>query len=96
MDIKETKELLAAAKILLVDLAKIMKDKKINAIDLPVLLDIVKNYQSYIDGLKGIEIVPAELKELSGEEIAEIIIILRSIGLDVYSAAKELNYFSPA
>jgi len=82
-DIKEILELLDAIKLLSVNFAIAFKDDKIGLDDLPILLNFLKEIKVIIDGAKGIEEIPSEIKDLDKEEIirlgSKVYEIIRSV-----------------
>jgi hypothetical protein len=67
--IKEISELLDGVKLLAVEAKKVMGDGKVDAKDLPVLFDLVKNLGVLGEALKGAGEIPAEAKDLSTAEL---------------------------
>jgi len=80
MNIKETLELLNALQIAGVAVAKIAKDGKVNAEDLPVLLSLSMDFSKLVDGFSGAGEIPEELKDLDEAEVMAIISKLFVIG----------------
>lgn len=70
--IDETLETLEALQLVLVGLAKVFKDGKIDLKDLLVAVDLLKQINVVIDGIKGIKNIPAEIKDLQKDEIIAI------------------------
>jgi len=83
MEIKETKELLDGLEIAAKAIAKIAKDKKINAEDLPVLISLATDFEKLVAAFSGLGEVPAELKDLDEAEVIAIISKLYAIGKSV-------------
>lgn len=83
MEIKETKELLDGLEVAAKAIAKIAKDKKINAEDLPVLISLATDFEKLVAAFSGLEEVPAELKDLDEAEVIAIISKLYAIGKSV-------------
>lgn len=82
--VKESLEVVAAVKLLGVDVKKALKDGKLNAEDLPIVLDLVKNAQILIDAVEGIAVVGEEVKELDEAEMI-------ALGSALFSAIKEIK-----
>ena len=82
--IKEIKELHNAVKLLAVSAKQILSDGKINISDLPVLLDLIKNVNVLVEGIKGVDKIPAEAKDLDAAEMAE----LAGLVIDLVNAIK--------
>lgn len=78
-DIKETSEFLEALKVAAVAIAKIAKDKKVNAEDLPVLIELATEFETLVSGLSGLSEVPTELKDLDEAEVIALISKIYSI-----------------
>jgi len=70
--VKETLEVVKAIQLVGVDAKKALKDGKINAEDMAIVLDLVKNAQILIDAVEGINLVGAEIKELDQAELIEL------------------------
>lgn len=73
MEIKESKEAIAGIELLLVDGKKILADKKVNLADLPVAMDLLGKMNLVIEGISGANLIPAEIKDLSGDEAKELL-----------------------
>lgn len=73
MDIKETQELLNAVEVLAVAGAKIAKDKKVNAEDLPAVIDLVKKLDVVLNGIKDLDKLDEEVKDLDEAELIAIV-----------------------
>lgn len=80
MEIKETKELLEGLQVAGVAIAKIAKDKKVNAEDLPVLVEVASKFETLVSAFAGVSEIPAELKDLDEAEVLAIITKLMVIG----------------
>lgn len=78
-DIKETKELLDALEVAAVAIAKIAKDKKVNAEDLPVLIEVASQFEKLVAGFSGMNQIPTELKDLDEAEVIALISKIYSI-----------------
>lgn len=79
VDIKETKELLSALEVAAIAIAKIAKDKKVNAEDLPVLIELATEFETLVSGFSGLSEIPTELKDLDEAEVIALISKLYSI-----------------
>ena len=86
--IAETLELLNALEISAVAIAKIAKDKKVNAEDLPVLVELASEFDELVKGFSKLEEVPEELSDIDESEVIAIITKVYSIGKKVKA---ELN-----
>lgn len=73
MDIKETQELLNAVEVLAVAGAKIAKDKKVNAEDLPAVIELVKKLDVVLSGIKDLDKLDEEVKDLDEAELIAIV-----------------------
>lgn len=80
--IKETKELIAATKLLAVSAAKISKDG-LNAADIPQVVQLATNFKVIVDGLQGLDLIDDELKDLEKDELIELIQDLHSLVKEV-------------
>ncbi len=83
--IKETLELIEGLKALAIATRAVLKDGKLNAADLPVLLDLSKKYQVLVDAVAGVKDVVPEVKDLNTTELAALGAAL----LDAFKAVKE-------
>lgn len=81
--IAETLELLNGLEISAVAIAKIAKDKKVNAEDLPVLVELASEFQELVKAFANLQEVPEELKDLDEGEIIAIITKVYAIGKKV-------------
>lgn len=81
---KELLEVIKMAEIIGVGVAKIASDGKINMQDLPVAMDLLSKAQEITEGFKGLGAIPAEIKDLSVEELRDVV---KNI-IDVYTAIK--------
>ena len=73
MDIKNTIELLSAVEVLAVAGAKIAKDKKISAEDLPAVIELVKKLDVILEGIKDVDQLDEEVKDLDEAELIGIV-----------------------
>lgn len=71
--IKESLELLNGIKLLVVDVKKVFADGKINLADLPVAMELLGQLNELTEAAKGIGQIPAEMKDLTGEEINQLV-----------------------
>ena len=69
LNIKETKEVVVLAIQLTAGAKKALENKKVGLEDLPILIGL---FPLINNAIKGIELVPAELKDLSESEWEEI------------------------
>lgn len=83
MDIKETLELLNAVEVLATAGAKIAKDKKVNAEDLPAAIELVKKLDVVLDGMRDLDKLDEEVKDLDEAEliaiVSKVIIIAKTV-----------------
>ena len=78
--IAETLELLNGLEIAAKAIAKISKDKKINAEDLPALVELASEFETLVKAFSNLDEVPQELKDLDEQEVIAIITKVYSIG----------------
>lgn len=71
--IKEIVELLEGVKLLGINGKKVMADGKVDFSDFPVVLELLKQYATLVEAVKGLDQVPAEVKDLSADE-AQVIL----------------------
>jgi hypothetical protein len=71
--VKEIKELIAALEVVGVAAKKISADGKINALDIPHAIEALMKVQVVVDGIAGLDQIPAEIKDLSAPEAQEIL-----------------------
>ncbi len=81
--IAETLELLNGLEIAAKAIAKISKDKKVNAEDLPTLVELASEFETLVKAFSNLEEVPQELKDLDEAEVIAIITKVYSIGKSV-------------
>lgn len=74
--IKETKELFEGLALVAKGAKDIAKDGKVDFSDLSIAVDLVKNSNVLVEAVKGVDQIPEELKDLSQEELLEIIMIV--------------------
>ena len=67
--IKECLELLNGLEIVGVAVGKTVKDGKINAADLPHVMELINNFNVILEAVKGINELPAEVKDLDQAEL---------------------------
>lgn len=77
--IKESLEVLEAARVLLVDVKNVLADGKINGSDIGVLFDLLRQLGTLNAGLQGVEQIPAELKDLDAQEAEQLIAKLMAL-----------------
>lgn len=70
--VKEILELIAAIKEVAMFGDAIFKDGKVSIADLPQLMKLVDKQAVLLEGFKGVKEIPAEVKDLSIEEVQEI------------------------
>lgn len=71
--IKETKELFKGLGLVAKTAKAVAKDGKVDFSDLSHVVELAKNSSVLIEAVKDVKEVPAELKDLSKEELLEII-----------------------
>ena len=86
-NIKETMELIASLKGLIEVVAKVMEDGKVGITDIRYVPSAVANLRA---GLVGIKNIPVEVKDLSNEELQEIVTALVDLGMSAYEKFAEL------
>lgn len=74
--IKETKELFEGLGEVAKTAKLVAKDGKVDFSDSAHVIELAKNSTVLVEAVKGIEQVPAELKDLSKEELLELILIV--------------------
>lgn len=84
--IKETRDILAAVKVLAVEGAAIMDDGRFGLKDLDNILRAIKPLK---EAILGIQKVPAELKDLDGDEAKQIWEDVQDIIQSLVSAVKK-------
>lgn len=75
-EIKEMKELVAGLELLLVSGKKVMADGKLGVADLPAAMELFQKMNVLIDAVVGIKEIPAEVKDLSQEEMVELVALM--------------------
>ena len=78
-DIKEIKELMAVIKVLAVSGAKIGKDGKVGPSDLLVILELLKEVDTFKAGFTGLKDLPSEVKDIDELEAGELLMSLFDI-----------------
>jgi len=73
MGIKETQELLNAVEVLAVAGAKIAKDKKISVDDLPAAVELLKQLDVVLAGIKDLDKLDEEVRDLDQAELIAIV-----------------------
>jgi hypothetical protein len=71
--IKETKELFKGLGLIVKTAKAVAADGKVDFSDLSSVIELAKNSSVLVEAVKDVKEVPAELKDLSKEEILEII-----------------------
>lgn len=77
--IAQTKELLKGIEVLVEFGAKVAADKKVNAEDLPAVIELAKKFEVLMAAAKDADQIKEELKELDEAEIVEIIATIYAI-----------------
>lgn len=72
-DIKNSKELVKGAAVVVKAIRKALEDHKINGKDLPLLLDLAKEHQVLVDAVVDVDEVIKEIKDLDGEEAKQLL-----------------------
>ena len=70
--IKEVMELLAGLEVVAVAAKKALADGKVNLEDAKVLFDLIDKLAVLVEAVKGADQIPAEVKDLTGEELQAI------------------------
>lgn len=70
--IQETLEILQAVKDLAVDAKKVLADGTVSLADLPVAMNLFSQIGDLTKAIQGASEVPAELKDLSADELNQI------------------------
>lgn len=73
MELKEIKEVFAGLEVLVDAGKKIGADGKVNLMDLSALMDLLSKANVLIEAAKGVEGIKAEVKDLSQEEVQELV-----------------------
>lgn len=87
-DIKEISELISAVEVVGVNIGAALADGKINAIDLPHAMNLLKEHQKLIDGVVGLSEVVPEAKDIDPAEAVIIVQKLYAAGLNIKKAVK--------
>jgi hypothetical protein len=85
--IKETLELLGGLQVVAVMADKILEDGKISVSDLQVLLGLLANVSVLNKAVKGVNQIPAEIKDLSAEESEQVIAKVLELAMAIKNAA---------
>lgn len=72
-DIKEMMELFQGIKDLAVDAKKILSDGAINLTDLPIAMELLGQLGDLTTAVQGIGDIPSEIKDLSPDEINQLV-----------------------
>lgn len=86
--IKEISELIEGIEAVGVPAAKVLADGKVNAMDLPHALDLVKSHQKLIDAVSGLDEVIPEAKDIDSAEAIILVQKLIAAGKAIKEAAK--------
>jgi hypothetical protein len=86
--IKELSELIEGVEAIGVPAAKALADGKINALDLPHALDLVKSHQKIIDAVSGLDEVVPEAKDIDAAEAVLLVQKLIAVGKSIKEASK--------
>lgn len=87
MDIKETKEALKAIEILAVGGIKMVKAPEMGE-KITIALDVIKEADKVIEGVKGIELIDDEVKDIDQAELLELGTIAYSLVKKIVAEAK--------
>lgn len=71
--IKEISELLKGLELVAVQAKKVLADGKVNALDLPVLMELIAKVDVLASAVKGVEQIPAEAKDINLDEAKELV-----------------------
>lgn len=74
--IKETKELFEGLALVAKTVKKIAADKKVDANDIPHVIELAKDAPILLAAIENVKEVPAELKDLDKEELLELIMLV--------------------
>jgi hypothetical protein len=74
--IKETKELFKGLGLVVKTAKKVAEDKKVDFSDLVHVVELAKNSSVIIEAIKDVEQIPEEIKDLSKEELVELIALV--------------------
>lgn len=84
--IKEISELIAGLELVAVAAKKIGADGKVNMADIPVAVEVLTKMSALVAAVDGINQLPAEVKDLSGEEAQELLTLLLAAVRNVKAA----------
>lgn len=87
MDIKESKEVLAAVELLAVTGVKIAKGG-IGVDDIQPALNLLSNLNVFSDAIKGVKEIPAEFKDIDEKEAIELGICAYRMIMNILAANK--------
>lgn len=79
MELKEVTEVFAGLELLVEAGKKIGADGKVNVMDLPHLMDLLAKSSILIEAAKGAESIPAELKDLTEDEVKQIVSLVYAL-----------------
>lgn len=82
--IKELSELIVGLKDLAVTVKQVFKDGKVDLSDLALVVGLIAQSSDLVAAVQGVDQIPAEFKDLSGEEVQTLITEL----LTAYAAFK--------
>ena len=71
--IEGTLALLQALQDLAVDAKKVLADGKVDLADLPVAMNLLSQLGDFTKAIQGINELPAEIKDLSADEINQLV-----------------------
>ena len=71
-EIKEIKELVAGVEVMAVAAKEITKDGELSISDVEPAIEALKKYQVIVEAVKGADQIPAELKDLTLDEMQAI------------------------
>lgn len=86
MSIKETKELFEGLSEVAKVAKAVQKDGKVDFTDLSHVIDLAKKSSVLVEAVKGIDKVPEEIKNLSKEELLEVVMLVYKKISEVESA----------
>lgn len=82
--IKELSELIVGLKDLAVTVKQVFKDGKVDLSDLALVVGLIAQSSDLVAAVQGVDQIPAEFKDLSGDEVQTLITEL----LTAYAAFK--------
>jgi hypothetical protein len=87
LPVTEIVEFLDGLKLLSVSGVKVFADGKVNLTDLAIIVDLAKQYDILVSAVKGLDKVPAEIKDIDNAEA----IILVSKVFEIIAAIKNVK-----